>query len=251
MSSGNRGAAFVVGGSGGLGNAICRVLAAQWPGVAIGYRSGAARAEALAATLPGRSLPVRCDLADAPSITGSIAAAAAHFGEIGTMIFASGVEIGQPYVSRIGEAEWREVIETELIGFTRVVAATLPLFRRQGHGNFVSVVSVATTTFPPGDALSAVPKAAIEVLGRAIAKEEGRYNIRANMVAPGIIDAGLGAAFLQDLYSPEIWETQRKRIALQRFGAGEDIAEAVAFLASDKAKYITGQTIIVDGGFSL
>jgi NAD(P)-dependent dehydrogenase (short-subunit alcohol dehydrogenase family) len=115
----------------------------------------------------------------------------------------------------------------------------------------LSVVSVATRAYPPGDALSAVPKAGIEMLGRAIAKEEGRYGIRANMVAPGIIDAGLGAAFLKNLYSPEIWETQRKRVALQRFGAAEEVAEAVAFLASDASRYITGQTLIVDGGFSL
>ena len=89
------------------------------------------------------------------------------------------------------------------------------------------------------------------MLGRAIAKEEGRYGVRANMVAPGIIDAGLGASFLKDLYTPEIWEAQRKRIALQRFGAAEEVAEAVAFLASDRARYITGQTLVVDGGLSL
>ena len=110
---------------------------------------------------------------------------------------------------------------------------------------------MANYSYPPGDALSSVPKAAIESLCRAIAKEEGRANIRANAVAPGIIDAGLGANFLKELYSPEVWEAQRRRIALRRFGSGEDIADAVAFLASDRARYITGQTLIVDGGFSL
>src|SRR3546814_11485128 len=71
------------------------------------------------------------------------------------------------------------------------------------------------------------------------------------MVAPGIIDAGLGAAFLKDLYNPDIWETQRQRTALRRFGTGEEIAEAVRFLACERACYITGLTLIVDGGFSL
>ncbi len=246
----NKGAAFVVGGSGGLGSAICRALAPDWEGVAIGYRSREAGAVNLAETLPN-ALATRCDLGDAASITASIAEAVERFGEVGTMVFASGVEIGQPFVSKISEDQWREVIETEIVGFTRVVSATLPIFRKQGHGNFVAVVSVANYAYPPGDALSSVPKAAIESLGRAIAKEEGRYGIRANMVAPGIIDAGLGSAFLKDLYSPEIWETQRRRIALQRFGEGNEIAEAVAFLASDRASYITGQTLIVDGGFSL
>src|SRR3546814_13842699 len=69
------------------------------------------------------------------------------------------------------------------------------------------------------------------------------------MVAPGIIDAGLGAAFLKDLYNPDIWETQRQRTALRRFGTGEEIAEAVTFLASERARYITGHTLMVDGGF--
>ena len=131
------------------------------------------------------------------------------------------------------------------------MAEVLPFFRAQGGGNFVILVSVANYTFPPGDALSSVPKAGMEALGRAIAKEEGKFGIRANMVAPGIIDAGLGAHFLKTLYTPDIWENQKKAIALRRFGIGDEVAEAVRFLASDRASYITGQTIIVDGGFSL
>ena len=82
-------------------------------------------------------------------------AAIGSVSNIGTMVFASGVAIGQPFVSKISEDQWREVIETEIIGLTRVVAATLPLFREQGGGNFVIVVSVANTAYPPGDALSA------------------------------------------------------------------------------------------------
>jgi 2-hydroxycyclohexanecarboxyl-CoA dehydrogenase len=249
----NKGAAFVVGGSGGLGGAICRRLAHEWEGVAVGFRTNRAAADLVCAEIaaPCSAVSLHCDVREEPSIAASLAAAISRFGHIGTMVFAGGVQIEQPFVSKIGEAAWREVVETEIIGFTRIVAATLPQFRQQGAGNFVSIVSVANYLYPPGDALSAVPKAAIESLGRAIAKEEGRYGIRANMVAPGIIDAGLGAAFLKDLYTPEIWETQRRRIALQRFGKAEEIAEAVAFLASERANYITGQTIIVDGGFSL
>ena len=249
----SRGGAFVVGGTGGLGAAACRALARDWDGVAIGYRSSRTKAEDVAAALPAgcEGLPVACDLADTASIAAAIGAACEHFGEIGTMVFASGVAIEQPYVHAIGEAAWREVIETELIGLTRVVAATLPVFREQGYGNFVIVVSVANYTYPPGDALSSVPKAAMEALGRAVAKEEGRFGIRANMVAPGIIAAGLGTHFLETLYTPEVWETQKRKIALRRFGDGEEIGEAIAFLASDRASYVTGQTLIVDGGFSL
>ena len=246
-------AAFVVGATGGLGRACAIALSKEWDGVAIGYRSSTDKAADLAAELaPGcEGWPVHCELTDAASVSAAILAAKAHFGQIGTLVFASGVAIGQPHVSTIAEAQWREVFEAELIGLTRIVSATLPLFREQGGGNFVILVSVANYAYPPGDALSSVPKAAMEALGRAVAKEKGRFGIRANMVAPGIIDAGLGAAFLQDMYTPHIWETQRKKIALQAFGSGQDIGEAVAFLASDRARYITGQTLIVDGGFSL
>jgi len=249
----NKKAAFVVGATGGLGHAACLALARDWEGVAIGYRSSAKKAQAVADQLPEscEGLPVLCDLTDTHSITASIARARDHFGKIGTMVFASGVAIDQPYVSKISEPEWRDVIDTELLGLTRIVSASLPVFRAQGGGNFVIVVSVANYCYPPGDALSSVPKAAMEALGRAIAKEEGRFGIRANMVAPGIIDAGLGTAFMQKLYTPEIWDGQRKKIALQSFGEGRDIGEAIAFLASDRARYITGQTLIVDGGFSL
>lgn len=249
----NKGAAFVTGATGGLGRACALALSHEWDSVALGYRSSAAKAADIAAELaPGcEGWPVHCDLTDAASVAAALAGATERFGQIGTMVFASGVAIGQPYVSKIDEAQWREVLETELIGLTRIVAATLPIFRAAGGGNFVILVTVANYAYPPGDALSSVPKAAMEALGRAVAKEEGRFGIRANMVAPGIIDSGLGAAFLQDMHTPQIWESQRKRIALQRFGQGAEIAEAVAFLASERASYITGQTLIVDGGFSL
>ena len=242
---------LVVGGSGGLGAEICRALAPDWRRVAVGYRSGLDAAQAVAADLDGRGVAVHCDLADAPGIAAAVAMANDAALPLGGIVFAGGVAIAQPFVSTITEAQWRQVFEVELIGFTRVVAAAIPVLRANGGGAITAISSVANYSYPPGDALSSVPKAAIESLCRAVAKEEGRAGIRANAVAPGIIDAGLGAQFLNDLYSPEVWETQRRRIALRRFGSAQDIAAAAAFLTSDRASYITGQTLIVDGGFSL
>jgi NAD(P)-dependent dehydrogenase (short-subunit alcohol dehydrogenase family) len=249
----SRKAAFVVGATGGLGRSACLALARDWDAIALGYHSSLAKATALARELPAScsGLPVHCDLSDFQSIEQAIALAQQSLGEIGTLVFASGLAIEQPFVSTILEEQWREVLEVELLGLARVVRATLPIFRAQGHGNFVTIVSVANYRYPPGDALSSVPKAGMESLGRAIAKEEGRFNIRANMVAPGIIDAGLGREFLQSMYTPDIWESQKRAIPLRRFGVGADIGEAVAFLASDRSRYMTGQTLIVDGGFSL
>lgn len=250
LADGDR-AVLVIGGSGGLGSAICRALAPEWASVAVGYRANEAAARAVAENLDGKGIAVRCDLGDAAGIAAAIAATNGPQAPLGGIVFAGGVAIEQPFVSTISEEQWRQVIEVELIGFTRVVAAAIPVLRANGGGSITAITSVANYNYPPGDALSSVPKAAIESLCRAVAKEEGRAGIRANAVAPGIIDAGLGAQFLTDFYSPDVWETQRRRIALRRFGTGEDIADAAAFLASARARYITGQTLIVDGGFSL
>jgi NAD(P)-dependent dehydrogenase (short-subunit alcohol dehydrogenase family) len=249
----NRGAALVIGGSGGLGSAICQTLAEQWDAVYFTYNSNETAALQLA-----EQLSLQCnvgyssmDLRDQQSINRGIEQCIATVGSIGTVIFASGAKIAQPYVADILQSDWDEVFDIELTGFTRLVRAMIPHFRQQGGGNFVSVVSFAPYHFPPGDALSAVPKAGIEVLCRAIAREEGRNGIRANSVAPGIINAGLGSEFQDSLFTPEIWQQQKQRVPLKRFGEAVDIAECVAFLASSKAAYVTGQTLIVDGGLQL
>jgi NAD(P)-dependent dehydrogenase (short-subunit alcohol dehydrogenase family) len=249
----SRGAAFVVGGSGGLGRAVCHALAQQFEGVFFTYRSNLRAAESLREELAPMCKVgfAPADTSDSASVDAAVDAARRQFGTIPAVVMASGVNIEQPYVSRIKEAQWLEVIEVELMGFIRVVAATLPILRAQGNGAYVALTSVATASYPPGDALSAVPKAGMEMLARAIAKEEGRAGIRANCVAPGLMDAGLGAEFLKRLYTPEIWETQRKKIALKRFGTAEDVSDVVAFLVSDKARYVTGQIIYADGGFHL
>lgn len=247
------GAAFVVGGSGGLGRAICHALADEFEAVYFTYRSNRAAAETLGLELADKAPTghAPCDLTDAGSVASAFHAAVDRFGTIPAVVLASGAHIAQPYVSQIGEAQWLDVIQTELLGFIRLVTVALPVFRMQKQGAFVSLSSVATVSYPPGDALSAVPKAGVEMLSRAIAKEEGRYGVRANCVAPGIIDAGLGEVFLKDLYTPQIWEAQRKKIALQRFGSAEEVADVVAFLATARSRYVTGQTIMADGGFHL
>jgi NAD(P)-dependent dehydrogenase (short-subunit alcohol dehydrogenase family) len=248
-----QGAALVIGGSGGLGREICRRLAAHWSGVFLTYRTRREPAEALCAELAA-DCAADCaplDLGDAASISAAVNTAVARFGSVGTIIFAAGANILQPYVADISDAQWVEVFQTELTGFTRVVRVAIPLLRRQGGGNIVAVTSFATYSFPPGDALSAVPKAGIEMLCRAIAREEGRHGIRANAVAPGIINAGLGEQFQQTLFTPQVWEDQRRRVPLKRFGEAGEVADAVCYLASARASYITGQTIIVDGGLRL
>ena len=248
-----RRAACVIGGTGGLGNKICRALIQEWQGVFFTFRSRREEARALAQELSANG-EVACEYADVrdfSSISGALQAARSRFGSLGTVIFAAGANISQPYVADITVQQWDDVIQTELVGFTHVVRAAIPLFREQGGGTLVAIGSFATYSFPPGDALSAVPKAGVEMLCRAVAREEGRHGIRANVVAPGIINAGLGEQFQKTLYEPEVWEGQRRRVPLKRFGEAAEVADAVVFLASDRSSYITGQTIVVDGGLRL
>jgi NAD(P)-dependent dehydrogenase (short-subunit alcohol dehydrogenase family) len=248
-----RGAALVIGGTGGLGSTICRRLAQDWDAVFFTYRSNLAAAQSLETALAAdcEAAYTALDVRDQSSVDTALQTALDRFGALGTIVFASGANIQQPYVADITHEAWDDVFQTELVGFTQLVRAAIPIFRRQKDGNFVSVVSFATYSFPPGDALSAVPKAAIEMLCKAIGREEGRNGIRANAVAPGIINAGLGTQFQETLFDPAIWEGQRKRVPLKRFGEGSEVADAVAFLASRQASYITGQTIVVDGGLRL
>lgn len=245
--------AIVFGGSGGLGAGCVRALAREWPAVAIVYHKGRARAEAVAASLPDtcRGYPVQCDVSDAASVRAAIEEVTDACGPIGCVVFSAGLAIDQPYISQIGEEQWRAVFETETIGFTRVLSVMLPLFRAQGGGNIVAVTSMANTRVIVGDTISAAPKAAIEALCRGIGKEEGRFGIRANTVAPGAMDAGLGEQYMAEKWTPEFWDNFRKAIPLRRFGLAEDIGEAAAFFASDRASYLTGQTLIVDGGYTL
>lgn len=245
--------AIVFGGSGGLGAGCVRALARDWSAVAITYHAGRERAEALAASLPEtcRGYPVQCDVGDAASVRAAVEEASRELGPIGCAVFSAGCAIDQPYINQIDEPTWREVFETETMGFIRVTAALVPLFRAQGGGNFVAVTSMANTRVIVGDTISAAPKAAIEALCRGLAKEEGRFGIRANSVAPGAMNAGLGEQYIAERMSPEFWESFRKSIPLRRFGLAEDIGEAAAFFASDRASYLTGQTLIVDGGYTL
>ncbi|WP_156681271.1 SDR family NAD(P)-dependent oxidoreductase [Sphingomonas profundi] len=245
--------ALVIGGTGGFGRASVLAMARDCVEIAISYRRNPEKVTALIAELSEgcAGVPVACDMRDGTSVRRAIADANAAMGRIDAIVVASGVAIGQPYVSQIAEEQWREVIETELMGALHVVGVALPLFRAQGGGNLVFVTSMANTRYPTGDALSSVPKAGIESLIRAVAKEEGRYGIRANSVAPGSFDAGMGSAVIASLYTPEFWEHFKKSIPLRRFGDAEDIGEAVAFFASPRAKYVTGQSLVVDGGFSV
>lgn len=244
---------LVVGGTGALGRAVCSALAADGHGVFVSYRGNLRAGQEVLDGLPaGSRLGVgRMDLTDRPSIARLRRAAVRAAGRVDAVVFASGAEIAQPLAAEASEQAWREVVDTELMGFINLTREFVPVFRAQRRGSFVGIVTYANYSFPIGDSLSSVPKAGIEALTRALAKEEGRNGIRANCVAPGIINAGLGAQFQKTLYNSDVWERQRRNVPLRRFGEASEVADAVVFLLSDKATYVTGCTLLVDGGLHL
>lgn len=247
-----KGGALVLGGTGGLGSAIVRRLATDWEHVDFSYRSNEAKAKALTVELGGQAdvAAHRLDIADEQMLAEVVRSAHARSGALRAVVFSSGVHIPQIHVSKLQPDQWHEVVQAELMGFIALVRQVLPVLR-ETRGCIVNIGSVAPHWFVVGDALSAVPKAGSETLCRAVAKEEGRFGVRANTVAPGIMEVGIGGKLMEEIYSDAIWEQSKKSTPLRRFGTGEDVAGITAFLCSGEASFITGQTIIADGGLSL
>lgn len=247
------GAAVVVGGSGGIGQVICRRLADSGANVALTYRSnvGAASQAAEAVEAAGReAMTAPLALEDADATAKFMEKVAARFGRVHTVIFASGADISMVHVSKVDRQEWQRTIDRDLNGFFYTVQAALPHLRSGGGGSIVALTSAAVARHAPKDILSIVPKAGIEALVRGVAREEGRFGIRANSVALGVIDAGLFHR-LETRVTPEFVEAMRRNTALQCFGTALDAANAAIFLSSSASSFITGVSLPVDGGYSV
>ena len=250
-----QGAAPIVGGSGGIGRFIALEFARAGADVAITYNTKADRAQSVAVEIGslGRRVSThQLTVGDADRVRDVLEEAIREHRRIHTIVYAAATLTHQVLVADITPEQWRTAINQDLNGFFNVLSASLPRMREQGGGSYVNIGSAGDLRWPERDALSVVPKAAIESLIRGVAREEGRHNIRANSVLVGVIEAGMFLELTRSGVFDAAWvaETQ-KMLALKRWGQPEEIGQAAVFLASNRAAYVTGQQLAVAGGYGL
>ena len=238
-------AALVTGGSRGIGKAIGLRLARQGADVAFSYRGNADAAKATAAEIESigtKALAIQGDVKDPASAETVVKAALDAFGKVDILVNNAGVT-RDDLIMRMTEDAWREVLETNLFGaFWMTKAVTRPMLKARA-GRIVNITSGSGQAGQMGQANYSSAKAGLIGLTKATARELASRGITVNAVAPGFVLTEL----TKDL--PEALQAELiARTPLGRFGTVEEVADAVAFLVSDEARYITGQVLAVDGG---
>ena len=244
MSEIPAGCALVTGGSRGIGAAIGRALAADgWP-VVLNYRTGAEEAEAVAREIRssgGSAVTLAADVADAAAAGPLVEAAAAACGApVLVLVNNAGVRADGLALS-LSDEDWQRVLETNLGSTYRLTRAALRAMIRARFGRVINIASVVGPRANAGQANYAASKAAVIGFTKTVAVEVARRGVTVNAVAPGLIATDMTAG---------IPDVLLERIPARRAGTPEDVAAAVAFLASAAAGYITGSTIYVDGGLA-
>jgi NAD(P)-dependent dehydrogenase (short-subunit alcohol dehydrogenase family) len=249
------GGAIIAGGSGGIGEGIARRFAAAGVPVLITYHSSELKAHGVKAAIEsdgGRCDLIQTDLKDPGEVDHLFAHARATLGRVAHVVYAAGPSFDFNFIGAIPLDEWHRVVDADINGAFHVIRHAANLFKEQNGGNLAAVITSAVERVPLRDIMSAAPKAAIEMLVKGLAREYGRYGVRANCIGPGWINAGLGKQALDEKLDAATRESIRKQtIPLQRFGTAEDIGWATLFLCSEQAAFITGQTLAVDGGAQL
>lgn len=240
--------ALVTGGSRGIGRAIAVHLGAKGHAVVVNYASSAdAAAEVVAEIegLGGQAMAVRADVGDENDVATMFTEIAERFDPPTILVNNAGIT-RDDLLLRMDLDAWDDVIRTNLRSVYLCTRSALRGMLRARWGRIVSIGSVSGIAGNPGQANYAASKAGVIGFTRSVAKEVGSRGITANVVAPGFIQTDMTAAL-----GEETAEAVVDRIAVGRLGRPEEVASAVGYLASDEAAYITGQTIVVDGGLAL
>ena len=246
---GLRGSAVAVTGAGsGIGRAIALAFAAEGARVAMleRDRDGLAETQRLIEEAGRAALPLECDVSDPAAVAEAAGAAQGWSGPCAVLVNNAGMIRPGP-LADLSFEDWNRLLSVNLTGYFLCAQTFGAQMRAQGKGALVHIASIASHHPTPNTGAYSVAKAGVTMLSRQLAVEWGRDGIRSNSVNPGMIYTALSA----DMYSrPGVREARSATIPGGRIGEPEDIAEAVLFLASDRARYITGDEITVDGGFT-
>ncbi len=234
--------AIVTGGSRGIGRAIVKRFSAAGAKVYFTYASSESAALALAAETGAAAL--RCPQGDRDAIAEAVDGIYSERGAIDALVNNAGIT-RDGFMMTMPQSSWREVLDANLDGafaWTKCVAKKM---YAKKSGSIIFISSVSALVGNAGQANYAASKGALCAFARACAAELGAKGIRANAICPGFIDTDMTAKIPRDIAA-----RQRDRIVLKRFGTPEEVAEAALFLASGASSYITGQTLVVDGGLT-
>lgn len=240
--------ALVTGGSRGIGKAIVWELVRQGCQIGVNYvdfDQNKEQAEELVSLIQengGKALAVKGNVADAEEVEDMVQEVVKHFGRIDILVNNAGITKDN-LLMRMKEADWDAVININLKGTFNCCKSVVKLMMKQKYGKIVNVASVVGIMGNAGQGNYAASKAGIIGFTKSLARELASRNINVNAVAPGFI-----ATAMTDSLPESAKESLIKQIPLQRLGKPEDVADLVGYLVSDKAAYITGQTIAVDGG---
>ena len=238
-------AALVTGAARGIGLAVARIFLAQGWRVALLDIDGAALADtADRLAQPARVLALECDVAEPEQVQAAVSATEARFGRIDALVNNAGIAVFKPLLEHSFE-EWSRVLAVNLSGPFICTQACAPVMMRSGGGAVVNIGSISGLRASMLRVAYGTSKAGVMHLTRQQAAELAQVGIRVNAVAPGPVDT----AMAQQVHTPDIRADYHDAIPLDRYGTEAEIAQAVWFLCSDAASYITGQTLAVDGGF--
>ncbi|MGX8176204.1 3-oxoacyl-[acyl-carrier-protein] reductase [Exiguobacterium artemiae] len=239
--------ALVTGASRGIGAAIAKRLAADGFRIVVNYAGNTAKAEEVVSTIVdagGEAIAVQADVADADQVKALLKTTLDTYGQLDCVVNNAGIT-RDGLLMRMKEADFDAVLNTNLKGaFLVTQAATRPLLKSSGR--IINIASVVGITGNPGQANYVAAKAGLIGFTKSVARELASKGVTANAICPGFIETDM---------TDELTEAQRNQtldqIPLKRFGQTEDIASLVSFIASDNARYITGQTLAVDGGMTM
>ena len=233
--------AFVTGGTRGIGRGIATMLHQAGAAVAVVGRNRD-QAIAAAAELGHRTVGVACDVADGTQVAAAIAEAEKALGPISILVNNAGLTRDN-LLMRLTDEDWDQVLEANLKGAFHTTKAVIRGMMKRRAGRIINITSIVGITGNKGQANYAASKAGLIGFTKSVAKEYASRGVTANCVAPGFIETDMTAALPQ-----EARDALLSQIALGRLGQPSDVAGAVLFLASDLARYVTGQVLVVDGG---